>query len=82
MKKKITKKLAQSKRKIRKRLNKKSLPEAPEPMLNPGNIHYDIADRNRGILYGGMGAVQMLVKKLELDKVINSRLGIFKLHNP
>lgn len=82
MKKKIAKKLAQSKRKIRKRLDKRSLPEAPGPMLNPGNIHYDIADRNRGILYGGMGAVQMLVKKLELDKEINRRLGIFKLHNP
>jgi len=82
VKKKIAKKLAQSKRKIRKRLDKRSLPEAPGPMLNPGNIHYDIADRNRGILYGGMGAVQMLVKKLELDKEINRRLGIFKLHNP
>ena len=82
MKKKIAKKLAQSKRKIRKRLDKRSLPDAPGPMLNPGNIHYDIADRNRGILYGGMGAVQMLVKKLELDKEINRRLGIFKLHNP
>jgi len=82
VKKKIAKKLRQRKRKIRNRLDKKSLPEHIGPVLNPGNIHYDISDRNHGILYGGMGVVQMLVKKLELDKAINSRLGIFKLHNP
>ncbi len=82
MKKKIAKKLAQSKRKIRKRLNKRSLPKRPGPVIQAGNIHYEIADKARGINYGGMGAVQMLVKKLELDKEINRQLNIFKLHNP
>ena len=51
-------------------------------MLNPGAIDYELSDRNRGILYGGMGAVQLLVKRLELDKAINQRLHLFKLHNP
>ena len=51
-------------------------------MLNPGNIHYEISDRNYGMLYGGMGAMQMLVKRLELDDAINNRLDLFKLHNP
>ena len=82
MKKKIANILRQRRRKIQNRLDKKSLPEHLGPMLNPGNIHYDIADRSRGVLYGGMGAVQMLVRRLELDKAINRRLGIFKLHNP
>ena len=82
MKKSIAKRLAQSKRKIRKRLAKKAFPEKPGPMLNPGNIHYDIDQRSGGILYGGIGAVQMLVKKLELDQAINSGLPIFKLYNP
>ena len=82
MKTKIAKKLAQSKRKIRKRLDKRSLPKRPGPVIQPGNIHYEIADRARGVNYGGMGAVQMLVKKLELDKEINRQLHIFKLHNP
>ena len=82
MKKKIANRLRKRKRKIRNRLDKKSLPEHPGPMLNPRNILYDISDRSRGILYGGIGVVQMLVKQLELDKAINSRLGIFKLHNP
>ena len=82
MKKKIAKKLAQSKRKIRKRLDKRSLPKRPGPVIQAGNIHYEIADKARGINYGGMGAVQILVRKLELDKEINRQLRIFKLHNP
>ena len=51
-------------------------------MLNPGNIHYEMADRMRGITCGGIGAVQLLVQKLELDKAIDRHLRIFKLHNP
>ena len=58
------------------------MPEDVGPMLNPGNIHYEISDRNYGMLYGGMGAMQMLVKRLELDDAINNRLHLFKLHNP
>jgi len=82
VKKKTAKKLRQRKRKIRNRLDKKTLPEHLGPMLNPGTIDYDLSDRNRGILYGGIGAVQMLVKQLELDQAINRHLHIFKLHNP
>ncbi|MCP4433067.1 MAG: IS1380 family transposase [Gammaproteobacteria bacterium] len=82
MNKKISKKLRQRKQKIKHRLNKKSVSEKPGPMLNPGNIHYDIADRSSGALYGGMGAVQKLVKQLDIDDAINNRLHIFKIHNP
>ncbi len=82
MKKRIAKKLAQRKRKIRKRLGNRSLPEEPRPMLNPGTIQYEMADRVRGITCGGIGAVQMLVQKLGLDQALNSRLRIFKVHNP
>jgi hypothetical protein len=80
--KKITKKLAHRKSKIRKKPDKKSLPDDLGPMLNPGNIHYDIAGRSRGTNYGGIGAIQMLVRQIGLDKAINNRLGIFKIRNP
>ena len=82
MKKKITNKLRQRKRKIRNRLDKRSMPEGPGPMLNPGNIQYELSDRNHGMLYGGIGAMQKLVKRLELDDAINNRLHLFKIHNP
>jgi hypothetical protein len=58
------------------------MPEDFGPMLKPGNIHYEMSDRNHGLLYGGMGAMQMLVQRLELDDAINHRLHLFKLHNP
>jgi len=79
---KIAKQLRQRKRKIRRRLDKRTMPEHVGPMLNPGNIHYEISDRNRGVLYGGMGAVQLLVKGLELDEAINRYLRLLKLHHP
>jgi hypothetical protein len=82
VKKKIAKKLAQRKSKIHKRLGGKTLHDNTGPMLNPGNIHYDIAERNHGTIYGGIGTIQLLVKQLGLDEAINKRLGIFKLHNP
>ena len=79
---KIAEKLRQRQRKIRARLSQRSMPEPAGPMLNPGDIHYELAERNRGLLYGGMGAVQMLVRRLGLDKAIDQHLHIFKLHNP
>jgi hypothetical protein len=82
VKKKIARQLRQRKRKIRNRLDKRTMPEHPSPMLNPGNIHYEISDRSNGVLYGGIGVVQMLVKRLELDEAINRHLHLFKLHNP
>jgi len=80
--KKIAKQLRQRKKKIRERLNKRSMPENLGPMLKTGNIHYEISDRRHGMLYGGMGVMQMLVKRLDLDKAINRRLHLFKIHNP
>jgi hypothetical protein len=82
VKKKISKQLRQRKHKIRKRLDKRARPANNKPMLNPGNIHYEISDRNQGMIYGGIGAIHMLVEQLKLDETINRYLHIFKLHNP
>jgi len=82
VKKKIAKQLKQRKRKIRNRLDKRAMPEHLGPMLNLGNIHYEISNRSHGVLYGGMGAIQMLVRRLGLDEAINRHLHLFKLHNP
>ena len=82
MKQKIAKQLRRCKRKIRARLDKKTLPEDLGPMLNPGNIQYELSDRNHGMLYGGMGAMQKLVQQLELGEAINQHLHLFKLYNP
>ena len=82
MKKKIARQLRQRKQKIRRRLDKRSRPARVGPMLHPGNIQYEISDRTQGMLYGGIGAVHLLVRRLGLDEAINRHLDLFKLHNP
>jgi len=78
----IAKIVRKRKRKLQKRLAKTSQPAQPGPMLNPGAIEYDVAERNAGMVYGGIGAVHLLIKQLKLDEAINARLNIFKLYNP
>jgi hypothetical protein len=58
------------------------MPQDLGPMLTAGNIHYDISDRSSGMLYGGIGVVQMLVKRLKLAEAIDRRVRLFKLYNP
>jgi len=51
-------------------------------MLSASNIHYDIADRNRGLAYGGIGAMHLLAKRCGLVKAIDERLHLLKRHLP
>jgi len=52
VKKKITKKLKRRKQRIQYRLRDINWKEQPKPMFSAKNIHYDIADRTRGLAYG------------------------------
>ncbi len=45
-------------------------------------IHYEMAERNRAISCGGIGAVHQLVNKVGLVKAINLRLGILERRRP
>lgn len=51
-------------------------------MLTATNIHYEIADRSRATVHGGIGAIHLLVKQLGLDQAINDGLGLLKVHLP
>jgi len=51
-------------------------------MLTAANIHYEIADRSRATVHGGIGAIHLLVKQLGLDQAINDGLGLLKVHLP
>lgn len=77
----IRKKLAASKRRIQKRLDKTQMGHA-RPVISASNLHYEIADRTRAISAGGIGAIHQMVKRLELDQLINQRLKLLKLHLP
>jgi hypothetical protein len=78
----IRKKLARRKRRIQKRLDKSHLRGCSKPMLTATNIQYEIGERGRGIVYGGIGAMHLLVRKLGLADAIDRRLHLLTLHLP
>src|SRR5258708_21111647 len=51
-------------------------------MLTASNIHYELADRTRGIDVGGIGAIHAMVKRLGMVEAIDRRLHLLKIHLP
>lgn len=82
MKKKIAKKLQRRKQRIQYRLRNINWKEQNKPMLSASNIHYDIADRSRGLVYGGIGGIQLLARRTGLAKAIDDKLKLLKRHLP
>ena len=78
----IRRKLANRKRRIQRRLDKTDLRGCHEPMMTASNIHYEIADRSRGISVGGIGAMHKLVRQIGLIEALDRRLELLKLHLP
>jgi hypothetical protein len=73
---------AAGKRKIRRRLDRPVTAPSPVPIFAASNIHYEAADRIRAIACGGIGAIQLLVRKLGLAEAIDERLHLLKCHLP
>ena len=76
---------AQSKkrrRRIQYRLRDRDWEDQSEPMFSAQNIHYEIADRARGLDAGGIGLIHKMVRKLGLVDAIDSRLELLKVHLP
>jgi len=78
----IRQRLAHRKRRIEQRLDKSNLQGCSEPMMTASNIHYEIAERSRGIAHGGIGAMHALVRQLGLSDAIDERLHVLKIHLP
>jgi hypothetical protein len=51
-------------------------------MLRGGNIQYDLAERAQGFAYGGLGAIQLLVRQIGLAQAIDEGLPLLKRHLP
>jgi len=79
---KIRQQLRQRKRRIERRLNKHNVQGCEQPMVTASNIHYEISDRDRGIVHGGIGAIHALVRQLGLVDAIDRQLVLFKFHLP
>jgi hypothetical protein len=78
----IRRRLADSKRRIERRLDKTDLRGCSQPMMTASNIHYEIAQRNRGIVSGGIGLIHALARRLGLIDALDRRLELLKLHLP
>ena len=82
MKKKIAKELRRRKQRIQYRLRDIHWNEQDKPMFSAKNIHYEIADRSRGLAYGGIGCMQLLARHTGLVQALNDRLTLLKRHVP
>jgi hypothetical protein len=78
----IRRQLARRKRRIARRLDKNDNRGCERPMLTASNIHYEIAERTRATAHGGIGLIHLLVRTLGLDRAINARLRLLKVHLP
>jgi hypothetical protein len=79
---KIRQQLARRKRRIKRRLDKADVPSCRHPMFTAKDIHYEIADRTRGLRSGGIGALHALARQVGLIDAIDRRLHLLKFHFP
>lgn len=83
MKRSMTDRSRRRQQRIERRLDKFNFPDDLErPMFRAANIQYEIADRDIGTAYGGIGLVHQLAQSLGLAEEIDRRLHLFKLHLP
>ena len=82
MKKILRRKLANSKRRIQRRLDKTDNRGCERPMFTARNIDYEIAGRIRGMAYGGIGAMHLLARRIGLIDAIDKRLQLLIIHMP
>jgi Transposase DDE domain group 1 len=79
---KIQRQLRAAKRRITRRLDKSKLGDCSRPVLAGANLQFEMAERTRGMTYGGLGAIVLLVKRLGLAEAIDRRLHLLKIHLP
>jgi len=66
---KISKHLKRRKQRIQYRLRDIHWNEQDKPMFSASNIHYEIAERSRGLAYGGIGCMHLLARRATSLKI-------------
>ena len=75
-------KLKSRKSRIERRIDKTKLGDICKPVFTASNIHFELSDKTRGFVHGGIGAVHLLVQKLGLAEAIDQHLHLLKIHLP
>jgi Transposase DDE domain group 1 len=78
----IRRKLANGKRRLMRRLDRFDNRGCEQPMFRARNIHYEIANRSRGMVHAGIGGIHLLARELGLIDAIDRRLLLLKIHHP
>jgi hypothetical protein len=76
------KRLSRRKRRIQKRLATPAVRPREAPVFAAGNIHYEVADRTRGLGCGGIGAIHQMVGHVGLAAAVNREVKLLKVHLP
>jgi hypothetical protein len=72
----------QRKQRIARRLKPRNWAEQARPMLTARNICYEVADRDRGLAVGGVGAMHRLARHVGLVDDLNEHVEVLKAHLP
>jgi hypothetical protein len=78
----VHRQLNRRKRRILRRIENQPGVERSTPMMTASNIHYEIADRNRAIASGGIGAIHLMARKIGLIDDLDENLHLLKRHQP
>ena len=88
MKRSTAKRLADRKRRIRKRLERankdkyRRLAENMGCVMSSDGVKYELSDKVRGITYGGIGVFRRLAEEVGLVESIDRRLHLLRFHCP
>ena len=69
-------------RRLLDRIQNRHGPERERPMMAANTIHYELAERTRGLAAGGIGAMLLLAQRTGLVRDIDHNLHLLKRHLP
>lgn len=67
---------------IRARLDPRWQPQREKPVLESGNVHYEVSGRIEAIDCGGLGMLQAVVDRVGLREAIDDEVHLLKRHLP
>ena len=70
------------KRRLKKRLDRRIFEPTVDPIFTARNIHYEMADRTRGLSCGGLGAIHQIARSTGLIDALDRNVQLLKMHLP
>jgi hypothetical protein len=74
--------LRNRRRRIAHRLRERAWGPQDGPMLGARNLHYELAEKARGLGCGGIGAMHLLARRTGLIEALDEKLHLLKVHLP